>query len=133
MEELLIDLKNSADIINARRKVRELAKEIGFGSADQTRLATAVSELTRNVIQYAGEGICRVQTVSDSGKIGLHVEVEDFGPGINDIDRAMEDGFTTGNGLGAGLPGTKRLVTSFDLKSQPGLTKITIELTKKIM
>ncbi len=128
-EHILI--KESSDVIRARQMGRKMTKDIGFGSADQTRLATAISELTRNIIEYAGEGICDLQIISDQNNIGLKVTVEDKGPGITDIESAMKDGYTTRGGLGAGLPGTKRLVTSFDLQSEPGHTKITIELMRR--
>jgi len=118
-------------VIRARQAGREMAREIGFGSADQTRLATAISELTRNVVQYAGEGVCKILIISNQDKTGLRVLVEDNGPGIPDMGNAMKDGFTTGNGLGAGLPGTKRLSTFFDIESHPGHTKVTIELTHR--
>jgi len=131
MEEKQIKINNGLDVIRARQAGREMAREIGFGSADQTRLATAISELTRNIIQYAGEGVCKISKISDQNKTGLFVLVEDKGPGIPDLENAMKDGFTTGKGLGAGLPGTKRLVTSFDIESQPGHTKVTIELCRR--
>ncbi|TGC09871.1 anti-sigma regulatory factor [Methanolobus halotolerans] len=104
--------------------------DIGFGSADQTRMATAISELTRNVIKYAGEGVCHIVTGTSSSEICIKVEIEDYGPGIVDVDKAMEDGYTTGGGLGAGLPGAKRLVNDFQIESQPGLTKINLEMSR---
>ncbi|MCF6356908.1 MAG: anti-sigma regulatory factor [Draconibacterium sp.] len=116
MDTKQIKVSCSEDVIKARQIGRNMAREIGFGSADQTRLATAISELTRNIINYAGEGVFEISDISDGIKNGLHVVVEDNGPGIPNIENAMKDGFTTGNGLGAGLPGTKRLVTFFDLK-----------------
>ena len=108
-----------------------MARDLGFGSADQTRLATAISELTRNTIQYAGEGTCTLSDLSNERDLIVHVVVEDSGPGIDDMEKAMEFGFSTSKGLGAGLPGTKRLVSSFEIESVPGHTVITIELTKR--
>ena len=129
METKIITIKTGEDVLKARGTGRNMVHDMGFGSADQTRLATAVSELTRNVVQYAGEGTCEISPVLNSDKTGVRVVVEDSGPGIADIDEAMKEGFSSGIGLGAGLPGTKRLVTFFELESEPGHTKVTIELT----
>jgi len=126
-----IRIKSGDDVIKARQAGRELVRQVGFGSADQTRLATAISELARNVIQYAGEGICKISIISELQKKGVRVVVEDNGPGIADIKQAMRRGFSSGNGLGAGLPGAKRLVSSFAIESKPGCTRIVIELTKR--
>ena len=124
MKELkTISISTDQDVVAARAASRELAKSLGFGAADQTRLATAVSELTRNILRYAKTGECHIEDQSDDLRAGIRVVVEDQGPGIPDLNRAMEDGFTTGGGLGAGLPGTKRLVHDFDTESRPGHTK----------
>jgi serine/threonine-protein kinase RsbT len=125
-----IPIKTESDLLFARQKAKEMMKEMGFGSADQTRMATAISELARNVLKYAGEGSCSIYDELDDGEMALKVVVEDNGPGISDIEQAMEDGFTTGNGLGAGLPGAKRLVNNFDIASEPGYTKITMEIKR---
>lgn len=121
----------SSDIIQARQAGRELAAELGFGSADQTRLATAISELTRNVIQYAVRGSCVVEDISNDKTIGIRVVVEDKGGGIMDVEKAMEDGYSTGGGLGAGLPGAKRLVSKFEIESKKGHTRISIEMLQR--
>ena len=126
MTETAVEIKAESDIVAARQAGRDLARELGFGSADQTRLATAISELARNVIQYAGTGVCTVTNASDESMIRVRVVVEDNGPGIPDIEKVMEQGFSTSNGLGAGLPGAKRLVQEFNIESEPGHTKITI-------
>jgi len=130
MNEQRIALKGQIDVVAARQAGREMARRLGFGSADQTRLATAISELTRNALQYAGEGTCLVSDESDARRARVKVVVEDHGPGIPDIDRAMEYGFSTGGGLGAGLPGTKRLVHEFEIESQPGRTRVTIGMSR---
>jgi len=130
ISETSIDLRNEDDILIARQTARKEMADIGFGSADQTRMATAISELTRNVIKYAGEGVCHIVTGASSSEIHIKVEIEDYGPGIVDVDKAMEDGYTTGGGLGAGLPGAKRLVNDFQIESQPGLTKINLEMSR---
>ncbi|WP_255333920.1 anti-sigma regulatory factor [Methanosarcina sp. KYL-1] len=125
-----IPLQTESDLLFARQAAREMMREMGFGSADQTRMATAISELARNVLKYAGEGTCTLIDEQDEREMVLRVVVEDNGPGITNIDQAMEDGFTTGNGLGAGLPGAKRLVNNFDIASEPGYTKITMEIRR---
>jgi len=131
--EARIVLKDETDIVAARGAGREMARRLGFGSADQTRLATAISELTRNVIQYAGEGVCVVRDESNGGRLRVKVTVEDHGPGIPDVGRAMEYGFSTGRGLGAGLPGAKRLVHEFDIESRPGYTRVTVAMNRPRM
>ncbi len=132
MSEKIVELKVEGDIVVARSAGRGLAREIGFGSADQTRLATAISELTRNVIQYAGSGVCTVIDESADETAGIRVTVEDHGPGIPDVEQAMADGFSTSKGLGAGLPGTRRLVHEFHLESEPGHTKVTIAMARRL-
>jgi len=131
MEWEKVEIRDERDIIVARSAGRDMARDLGFGSADQTRLATAISELTRNIIQYAGKGTCTISDLSNGRDLIIHVVVEDSGPGIDDMENAMEFGFSTNKGLGAGLPGTKRLVSSFEIESVPGHTVVTIELTKR--
>jgi serine/threonine-protein kinase RsbT len=125
-----IPIKTESDLLFARQTAKEMMKEMGFGSADQTRMATAISELARNVLKYAGQGSCSIHEEQDEREMAIKVVVEDNGPGIGDINQAMEDGFTTGNGLGAGLPGARRLVNNFDIASEPGYTKITLEIKR---
>ncbi|MFQ6678731.1 MAG: ATP-binding protein [Fidelibacterota bacterium] len=127
--EKKIEIKTSSDIILARQSSRDLANKLGFGSADQTRLATAISELTRNVVQYAGVGRCTIQDISNK-KMGIRVVVEDTGNGIENIEKAMEDGYSTGSGMGMGLPAAKRLVTKFNIQSKKGQTKVTVEMVR---
>ena len=131
MEKVLIEILSSHDIVSARQNSREMARQLGFGSADQTRLATAVSELVRNVLQYAGAGECLVSDQSDEHMAVIHIQVEDHGPGIANINKAMQSGFTTGGGLGAGLPGAKRLAHNFDISSEPGLTTVSLVMSRK--
>jgi len=126
-----VDIKDSRDVVTARQIGRQMALETGFGSADQTRLATAISELTRNVIQYAGTGLCTIADKSNESIIKIMAAVEDTGPGIPDIDQALEQGYSTGGGLGAGLPGTRRLVQEFDIDSAPGYTIVTIAMIRQ--
>ncbi len=131
MRRKRVELKQSSDVVAARQACRELARELGFGSADQTRLATAASELARNVIQHAGEGVCVITDESKNMTAMIRVVVEDNGPGIADVDRALESGFTTSGGLGTGLPGAKRLVHEFAINSQPGHTVVQLKMQRK--
>ena len=93
---------------------------LGFSSTDLTLLATAISELARNITTYAGEGEVSLRVLENSGRQGIEVVAADEGPGIDNVELAMQDGFTTGNGLGLGLPGTRRLVDEFDLRTSLG-------------
>lgn len=115
-----VQIKKEWDIVGARQMGRKLAKELGFGTVDQARIATAISELARNIYLYAEEGQVAYETVEDMNKKGLKIIASDKGPGINDLSKAMEDGFSTSGGLGAGLPGVKRLMDIFDIVSEPG-------------
>lgn len=123
-----VGINKSEDIILARQIAREMAKELGFGLADQTRITTAVSELSRNIHHYAGTGRVIVKALSESAKKGIEIIAEDRGPGIPDIELAMQDGYSTSKGsLGQGLPGTKRLMDEFGIKSEAGIgTTVTI-------
>lgn len=131
MVDQRIAISETGDIVAARRFGREMASELGFGSADQTRLATAISELARNVVQHAGSGTCTVSDESNTEFIRIGVVVEDCGPGIEDLGLALEDGFSTAGGLGAGLPGTRRLVQKFEIDSKPGLTRVCITVQRR--
>jgi serine/threonine-protein kinase RsbT len=128
LETRVIALERDEDIVAARGEVRSLAAALGFGALDQTRLATVASELARNVVKYARRGQLIAQpTSSPHGRSGLRLIFEDEGPGIPDIDAAMRDGFSTGQGLGKGLPGSRRLVDEFKIDSAPGRgTRITV-------
>jgi serine/threonine-protein kinase RsbT len=114
------------DIVAARQMGREIAKNLGFGTVDQARITTAISELARNIYLYAGEGQICFEIVESLENKGIKVLATDTGPGIRDLSQVMEDGFTTSGGLGAGLPGVKRLMDDFDIESEVGKgTKIT--------
>ncbi|MTV47970.1 anti-sigma regulatory factor [Heliobacillus mobilis] len=114
-------VKNPQEIILARQKVREYARLLGFNLVDQTKLITATSELARNMVEYGGGGIVVIELIYVREHRGLRVTFEDQGPGIADLEMAMQDGFTTGNGLGHGLPGAKRLVNEFEIDSKIGV------------
>ncbi len=121
-EERCIPVRTDLDIVSARVEGRNLAKELGFGTIDQARIATAISELARNVVLYAPEGRVTVRTiVSDDGGRGIEVICEDNGPGIADVELVMRDGYSTGSGLGMGLPGTKRLMDEFEIETRLGV------------
>jgi serine/threonine-protein kinase RsbT len=116
--ELLIT--SEGDIVAARKAIRNAATALGFGLIDVTRIVTAASELTRNIYQYAGSGTVRWHALAKGVTVGLELTFEDQGPGIPDIERAMEPGFTTGHGMGLGLPGAKRLMDEMSIKSEVG-------------
>lgn len=120
-------LHSDVDIVAARRGVTEWAREIGLSVLDRTNVITAASELARNTVLYGRGGIMSLEVVRDGGREGLRLTFEDKGPGIADIDRALEDGYSTGGSMGLGLPGAKRLVNEFDLRSTVGVgTCVTI-------
>lgn len=108
------------DIVAARQLGRNVAKELGFGVVDQARITTAISELARNIYLYAGQGQICIEQISEYNKKGLKIIAIDNGPGIPDIRKVMEDGFSTSGGLGAGLPGVKRLMDQFSINTVLG-------------
>src|SRR6478736_416084 len=108
------------DIVAARQLGRNVSKELGFGTVDQARITTAISELARNIYLYAGKGQIYIEKLNRGGKNGLLVVVTDEGPGIPDVRKVMEDGYSTSGGLGAGLPGVKRLMDEFDIETNVG-------------
>jgi len=121
LESKAIPLESEHDVVVARGEVRQMAAALGFRLLDQTRLATVASELARNVVKYAKRGRLIAQPTQNAhGRKGLRLIFEDSGPGIPDIEAAMRDGFSTGGGLGKGLPGSKRLVDEFQIESAPG-------------
>ena len=118
LEVIVIDTE--FDIVKARQSVRQYAKDAGMGIVDQTRITTAVSELFRNMYMYAGGGLVRIQRGEYKGHNSVIITCMDNGPGISDLNLAMQDGYTSGQGMGYGLPGAKRLVDDFDIQSEPG-------------
>jgi serine/threonine-protein kinase RsbT len=127
--ETRVPVDRDADIVTARQKGRDLAMEIGFSGSDLTVVATAISEVARNIIAYADRGEIILSTLQQGGRRGIVVIARDDGPGIPDIEQAMRDGFSTGKSLGLGLPGAKRLMDEFEIVSEPG--KGTIVTMKK--
>jgi serine/threonine-protein kinase RsbT len=118
--EGVIPLRNEADIVASRQLVRQLAIGLKFSLVDQTKMITAASELSRNTLVHGGGGQMRWQLVENGLKRGLRLSFEDQGPGIPDHALALTDGWTSGGGMGLGLPGSKRLVHDFELRSAPG-------------
>lgn len=113
-------VRTSDDVVMIRQLVRAWAVEMGFSLIDQTKLVTATSELARNTVDYGGGGVAHLETLSDGARSGLRVVFEDEGPGIADVERALQDGWTSGTGLGLGLSGARRLVNDFEIDSRPG-------------
>lgn len=108
------------DLVKARQAIRAIALDLDFGIVNQTKLVTAVSELTRNVLLYAGKGKITVELIEIGTKKGLRITVTDEGPGIPDVDLAITDGFSTSRGLGKGLSGTKKLMDDFSIHTEIG-------------
>lgn len=117
------------DVVLFRNRVKEYATKIGMGLVNQTKLITAASELVRNMLRYANGGETLIEVVSQGRENGIRLTFTDKGPGIPNIEQAMKDGFSTGRSLGLGLPGTKRLVSEFDIKSIVG-KGTTVTITK---
>src|SRR5690625_1855096 len=118
-----IKINHEWDIVEARQLGRDIARNLGFGTGDQARITTAISELARNIYLYAGCGELRFEVIELVNQKGICLSAIDAGPGIKDISLAMQDGYTTSGGLGTGLPGVKRLMDEFDVKSEVGKGK----------
>lgn len=131
MTRATIDIRASADLLRARLAARDMARDAGLGVMDQTRFATAVSELGRNAMVYAAGGCCELRNLSDTTHVRLQAEVTDRGPGIANIELAMQDGYSTNGSLGAGLPGTRRLVDGFDIQSSGSGTVVCIDIVRR--
>jgi serine/threonine-protein kinase RsbT len=127
--EIRVAINSDQDIVAARQKGRVMASELGFSSGDATLIATAISELARNIVSYARKGEIKLKGIHGSSQIGILVVASDEGPGIVDIRQALRDGFSTSGSLGLGLPGVRRLMDDFEISSQPG--KGTIVTVKK--
>ncbi len=119
-DDIVVDIDNPDDIVAARKAGHQLALDLGFSLTDVTMIATAISEIARNITSYAGRGAVRVAVADREGRKALVVRAEDDGPGIADIERAMEDGYSTGRGLGMGLPGARRLMDRLVVESALG-------------
>jgi len=125
-------IHSERDIVGARKAVRLAATALGFGLTDVTRIVTAASELARNIVCYAGSGRLRWRGLDAGDRVGLELIFEDRGPGIADLAQAMQDGYTSGRGLGLGLPGTKRLMDEMEIQSTVGQgTIVTVRKWRK--
>lgn len=127
--DIPVAIQSDQDIVLARQKGRTLAVELGFSQGDATLIATAISELARNIVSYAGKGVITLRMLNSSSRQGIQVVATDEGPGILDIAQAMRDGFSTSGSLGLGLPGVRRLMDEFEVHTSVG--KGTIVTAKK--
>lgn len=118
--ELTLYILSEADLLAARKRARVLASEIGFSMTGTVAIVTAVSEISRNILGYAGEGILTMRAIYGARGQGIEIVACDEGPGIADVKKALLDGYSTSGGLGFGLPGVRRLMDEFDLDSEPG-------------
>ncbi|MEO7164082.1 MAG: anti-sigma regulatory factor [Bdellovibrionia bacterium] len=128
-EEIQILIKTELDIVTARKEGRELAIKVGFTGSQPTLIATAISEVARNIIKYAKQGEVILTLIKEETRSGIQIIAQDQGPGISNIESAMQDGYSTGNSLGIGLPGAKRLMDEFDIRSAVG-KGTTVTMTK---
>lgn len=132
MDEIQIAIRVDTDIVAARQGGRTLAAKLGFNNTDATLIATAISELARNIIRYAKEGEIILSTLQKSGAPGILVVARDKGPGIANLEQAMKMGFSTSGSLGMGLPGVNRLMDEFEIDSRPGFgTTVMIKKWKR--
>lgn len=118
--EVHVRIQTSADIVVARQQGRALASQAGFSHSNLTIIATAISEVARNIVEYAKEGEVIITLINDASKKGVEIVAADQGPGIADVSTVMRDGYSTGKGLGIGLPGARRLMDEFEIASEIG-------------
>jgi serine/threonine-protein kinase RsbT len=131
LKKVELPLRAQEDIVVVRQAVRTLAVEAGLSIVDQTKIVTAASELARNTLVYGHGGTAILETMDEGHRRGLRLTFEDKGPGIPNIELALQDGYTTGGGLGLGLGGAKRLSSEFSIRSEPGEgTRVTIATWK---
>lgn len=128
-DDSLVSVKSDGDMVVARAHSRRMAEDLGFSRTDATLIATAVSEIARNILMHAGHGELSMKPVREDLRYGLVVIARDSGPGIRDIARAVETGFASTRGLGLGLPGARRLMDEFEVESEPG-EGTTVTMTK---
>jgi serine/threonine-protein kinase RsbT len=131
--EAVIAIESDADVVTARQQARAMASELELSSTDQTLLATAISEVARNITAYAKRGEVLLGVIKDdNGRRGIRVIARDEGPGIENLELALQDGYTSGTGLGLGLPGARRLVHHFEIETAPGQgTKVTLVMWER--
>jgi serine/threonine-protein kinase RsbT len=127
LKQETLPARTENDIVLVRQAVRKWTAELAFSLVDQTKIVTAASELARNTLIHGGGGTVRMEALAEGIRKGIRLTFEDQGPGIPDIDLALKDGYTTGNGLGLGLSGSKRLMTDFAIESRVGEgTRVTV-------
>jgi serine/threonine-protein kinase RsbT len=132
VSEQRVAIQREADIVLARQAGRQLAAELGFSTTEQTLIATAISEVARNIVVYAVQGEIVLTRTDEAGRVGIQVEAIDAGPGIDNKDLALRDGYSTKNSLGLGLPGARRLMDDFTLESEVGRgTHVTMRKWKR--
>ena len=127
-DEILVAIRTDADVVTARQEARTMGAALGFTSTDLTLLATAISEIARNIVRFAGDGEVVLELVGGRRR-GVQVVARDTGPGIGDVERALTDGYSTYHGLGLGLPGAQRLMDQFEVATERG-RGTTITMTK---
>lgn len=115
-----LSVRAATEVVSVRHRVRSYAVECGFSLVEQTKIVTAASELARNMVDHGGGGTVLIEAIDEGTRRGLRLTFEDHGPGIPNLQDALRDGFTTGNGMGLGLGGARRLSNEFELKSEPG-------------
>jgi anti-sigma regulatory factor (Ser/Thr protein kinase) len=128
-DEVRVAIAADEDLVPARAQARALAEQLGFSRTDATLIATAISEIARNIVMHVGQGEIVLRSVEQQSRHGLVVIAQDAGPGIRDVDAALRDGYAGQRGLGLGLPGARRLMDDFDIVSQPG-RGTTVTMTK---
>lgn len=132
VDERRVEVVADLDIVTARKAGRDLAARLGFSGSELTVIATAISEVARNIVEYGRGGEIRLRLVEHGAQRGIVIVAKDDGPGIPNIERAMRDGFSTGRGLGMGLPGARRLMDDFEIVSGPGKgTTVTMRKWKR--
>lgn len=124
--EVTVPIGSDVDIVNAREEGRTLAERIGFSPVERTVIATAISEIARNIVEHAKKGSMVIALCQHGSRQGIQITARDQGPGIPDVARAMQDEYSTGKGLGLGLPGSKRLMDDFEVQSTPGKGTVVI-------
>ena len=130
-DAVAVAVGSDSDIVTARQAGRVVAESVGFSATDATLIATAISELARNMLTYAGGGQIEIVGLDEPSRRGIEVIASDRGPGIADVERAMEDGYSTGKGMGLGLPGARRLVDEFHIVAPVGVgTTVTVRKWK---
>jgi len=120
VDEVCVPVRSDADVVSARQHGRRLAEARGFRGSDLVFIATAISEVARNILVYAGQGEIVLRAVDRAGRSGIVVIARDAGPGVADVEMVMQDGYSSGSGLGLGLPGARRLMDDFEIVSEPG-------------